>query len=112
MEKFEIISVIGNGTYAVVHKAFHRDTHKIYALKEILMKVDEDEGFPSTAIREIGLLKKLVHPRIVRLEEIIHSTTRLVIVLEYVEYDLKKYMETAGGFLSPPIVKVTYMAPI
>jgi len=40
-------------------------TRMLYALKIILMD-SKEEGIPSTAIREIGLLKELQHPNIVR----------------------------------------------
>ena len=44
-----------------------RDTHtgEIVALKKIRLE-SEEEGIPSTAIREIALLKELAHPNIVR----------------------------------------------
>jgi serine/threonine protein kinase len=41
-----------------VYKARDIDTKKIYALKKIRLE-SEDEGIPSTAIREIALLKEL-----------------------------------------------------
>ena len=40
-------------------------TKEFYALKKIRLET-EDEGIPSTAIREIALLKELQHPNIVR----------------------------------------------
>ena len=62
---FEKVEKIGEGTYGVVYKARNRLTNDIIALKKI--RIDqEDEGVPSTAIREIALLKELNHPNIVR----------------------------------------------
>jgi cyclin-dependent kinase len=49
-----------------VYKAKDRVTGEILALKKIRLEA-EDEGIPSTAIREISLLKELQHPNIVRL---------------------------------------------
>jgi cyclin-dependent kinase len=49
---------LGEGTYGVVYKAKDIETSEIYALKEIRLE-SEDEGIPSTAIREIALLKEL-----------------------------------------------------
>ena len=49
---------IGEGTYGVVYKAKDRVTGEIIALKKIRLEA-EDEGIPSTAIREISLLKEL-----------------------------------------------------
>ena len=56
---------IGEGTYGVVYKAKDRVNETIIALKRIRLEA-EDEGIPSTAIREISLLKELRHPNIVR----------------------------------------------
>ena len=53
----------------------------------------EDDGVPSTAIREIALLKSLKHPNIVEIKEIIYEDEKLHIVFEYLDYDIKKYMK-------------------
>ena len=56
---------IGEGTYGVVYKARDRLTNETIALKKIRLE-QEDEGVPSTAIREISLLKEMQHGNIVR----------------------------------------------
>ncbi len=48
-----------------MYKAKDRVTGEILALKKIRLEA-EDEGIPSTAIREISLLKQLQHPNVVR----------------------------------------------
>ena len=65
MEKYQKIEKIGEGTYGVVYKARNRLTGDHVALKKIRLEA-EDEGIPSTAIREISILKELQHPNIVR----------------------------------------------
>lgn len=74
IEKFEKLEKVGEGTYGVVYKARGKSSaltckdttnNEIYALKKIRLE-SEDEGIPSTAIREISLLKELQHPNIVR----------------------------------------------
>ncbi len=64
-KRYQRLAKIGQGTYGVVYKV--RDTHtvEIVALKKIRLE-SEEEGIPSTAIREIALLKELAHPNIVR----------------------------------------------
>jgi cyclin-dependent kinase len=83
------------GTYGVVYKAKDLTTkdHRIVALKKIRLEA-EDEGVPSTAIREISLLKEMNDPNIVRLLNIVHADGhKLYLVFEFLDCDLKKYME-------------------
>lgn len=65
LEKYEKKEKLGEGTYGVVYKALDRNTNEYVALKKIRLE-SEDEGIPSTAIREISLLKELNHPNIVK----------------------------------------------
>jgi negative regulator of the PHO system len=75
------------------------------ALKEI--HLDSEEGTPSTAIREISLMKELKHENIVSLYDVIHTENKLMLVFEYMDKDLKKYMDSRGdrGQLDPPTIK-------
>lgn len=83
------------GTYGVVYKARDLSTpdHRIVALKKIRLEA-EDEGVPSTAIREISLLKEMNDPAVLRLLNIVHADGhKLYLVFEFMDLDLKKYME-------------------
>lgn len=83
------------GTYGVVYKARDLTTkdQRVVALKKIRLEA-EDEGVPSTAIREISLLKEMNDPNIVRLLNIVHADGhKLYLVFEFLDLDLKKYME-------------------
>lgn len=65
MERYRKVEKIGEGTYGVVYRALDKITGMHVALKKIRLE-SEDEGVPSTAIREVSLLKELRHPNIVR----------------------------------------------
>ncbi|KAI9712771.1 MAG: Cyclin-dependent kinase catalytic subunit [Bogoriella megaspora] len=96
MENYQKMEKIGEGTYGVVYKAKDLTTkdHRIVALKKIRLEA-EDEGVPSTAIREISLLKELTDQNIVRLFNIVHADGhKLYLVFEYLDLDLKRYMES------------------
>lgn len=69
-----------------------RETDEIVALKRIRLE-SEDEGVPCTAIREISLLKELDHPNIVKLHDVVHTEKKLTLVFEYLDQDLKQYMD-------------------
>ncbi|KAI9263689.1 kinase-like domain-containing protein [Sporodiniella umbellata] len=57
------------------------------ALKRIRMKTEKD-GFPITAVREIKLLQKLKHEKIVELQQIVMARGSVYMVLEYMDHDL------------------------
>ena len=54
----------GEGTYGVVYKARDRQTDQFVAMKKIRLET-EDDGIPSTTLREISTLRQLRHPNIV-----------------------------------------------
>ena len=56
MQKYEKLEKIGEGTYGTVFKAKNRESGEIVALKRVRLD-DDDEGVPSSALREICLLK-------------------------------------------------------
>ena len=104
MERYQKMEKIGEGTYGVVYKAKDRVTGEIVALKKIRLEA-EDEGIPSTAIREISLLKELQHPNIVRLYDVVHTERKLTLVFEFLDQDLKKYLDICDSGLDLPILK-------
>lgn len=53
------------GTYGVVYKGRHKTTGQVVAMKKIRLE-SEEEGVPSTAVREVSLLQELKHPNVVR----------------------------------------------
>ncbi|NWY95385.1 CDK5 kinase, partial [Loxia curvirostra] len=129
MQKYEKLEKIGEGTYGTVFKAKNRETHEIVALKRVRLDDDDEvrgtgagtppgtpgipgshnpripQGVPSSALREICLLKELKHKNIVRLHDVLHSDKKLTLVFEFCDQDLKKYFDSCNGDLDPEIVK-------
>jgi len=106
--QYEILEkedLLGEGTYGRVYKAKQSRSGRDVAMKK--MKLDnEEEGIPSTALREIALLKELSHENVVKLLDVFCSTKKLVLVFEFVPQDLKKYMRALGGKqLEPKVIK-------
>ncbi|XP_033342853.2 cyclin-dependent kinase 5 [Megalopta genalis] len=104
MQKYEKLEKIGEGTYGTVFKAKNRETHEIVALKRVRLD-DDDEGVPSSALREICLLKELKHKNIVRLYDVLHSDKKLTLVFEHCDQDLKKYFDSLNGEIDLDVVK-------
>mmetsp|Transcript_2863 Transcript_2863/g.8167 ORF Transcript_2863/g.8167 Transcript_2863/m.8167 type:complete len:301 (-) Transcript_2863:498-1400(-) len=107
MNRYEPLGKIGAGTYGVVFKGRDRQTGDIVALKRIRL-MDAEEGVPSTAIREISLLKDLTHENVVALRDVIYRESKLFLVFPYLEKDLKRYMEEMARedrLIDPPVVK-------
>ncbi|XP_023229322.1 cyclin-dependent kinase 1-like [Centruroides sculpturatus] len=107
MDDYIKVEKIGEGTYGVVYKGKNRKTGRLVALKKIRLE-SEDEGVPSTAIREISLLKELNHINIVRLQDVLMQQNRLYLVFEYLSMDLKKYLDSipSGQYMDKMLVKV------
>jgi serine/threonine protein kinase len=111
LDKYRKLEKRGEGTYGVVYMAEEKGTGMLVALKKIRLE-HEDEGMPSTTIREISLLKELQHPNVVRLFDVIHSNNELHLVFELLDFDLKKYMDNVDErSVSPRLIK-SYMYQI
>uniref|UniRef100_A0A2N9IS82 cyclin-dependent kinase n=1 Tax=Fagus sylvatica TaxID=28930 RepID=A0A2N9IS82_FAGSY len=95
-DRYKDFEKIGEGTYGVVYKARDSRTNEIKALKKIRM--EDDDTVPTSAIREISILKELQHGNIVRLEGVVYCKAHLFLVLEWLDLDLKKYMDSSPEF--------------
>ncbi|MXQ83372.1 hypothetical protein E5288_WYG001356 [Bos mutus] len=103
-DSYEKLEKLGEGSYATVYKGKSKVNGKLVALKVI--RLQEEEGTPFTAIREASLLKGLKHANIVLLHDIIHTKETLTLVFEYVHTDLCQYMDKHPGGLHPDNVKL------
>ncbi|KAM5216637.1 cyclin-dependent kinase 3 isoform 1-T3 [Hipposideros larvatus] len=108
MDMFQKVEKIGEGTYGVVYKAKNKETGQLVALKKIRLD-QETEGVPSTAIREISLLKELKHPNIVRLLDVVHKEKKLYLVFEFLSQDLKKFMDSTPASELPLHLVKSYL---
>ncbi|KAL3073883.1 hypothetical protein niasHT_035001 [Heterodera trifolii] len=104
LETYKKIFDLGEGTYATVYLGKSLLTGKNVALKEI--RLEHEEGAPCTAIREVSLLRNLRHANIVTLHDIVYTDRILTLVFEFVERDLREYMEELDGMISIANVKL------
>ena len=94
-EKYSMGAKLGHGTFGDVYKATNVETGGVVAIKKML--IEEGEGVPCTTLREVALLSRLSHPNIVHMVECICTKTALLLVLEYCDSDLRRYIK--GGHL-------------
>jgi serine/threonine protein kinase len=80
----------------------------IFLCINLIQIFSESEGVPSTAIREIALLKELSHPNVVSLHDVVHCDKNLYLVFEYLDQDLKKLLDSTSKGLPKALVK-SYM---
>lgn len=105
---YQRLNFIDQGTYGMVFKAKCRDSHEIYALKQIKFGNEISKvGFPITALREINILLSLNHPNIVKVKEMVigSSIDKIYMVMEYCENDLKTCMKLAKQSFSTAEIK-------
>ncbi|EPY21926.1 cell division control protein 2 like protein 2 [Strigomonas culicis] len=87
VERYERRGKIGQGSYGKVFQCRDRVTDRLVAIKEISWNC-EDEGLPSSALREVALLKEVQHPNMVRLIDTIMEGKKFLLVFEYLDKDL------------------------
>jgi serine/threonine protein kinase len=104
LANYEKQDKLGEGTYGVVYKALDKRTGETVALKKIRLD-QEEEGLPATAVREISILRDLKHPNIVDLREVINSRGKLTLVFEFLEKDLKKFLDGQRRAIQAMLIK-------
>lgn len=84
--KYEIVSVIGRGGMSVVYLAKHRRLNQKWAVKEISREYCENyEIIIRQLITEAELLKKLNHPGLPKIIDIIEREDVIWMIMEFVE---------------------------
>jgi serine/threonine protein kinase len=105
LANFLKVKKIGEGTYGEVYESIDTSKNQRVALKKLRIE-NKDEGIPITALREMCILKNLKHENIVELYEIIHDIDKIVLIFEFVDMDLKMYIDKCKGIKDINIIKV------
>lgn len=90
MEKYRLIKEIGDGTCGNVYKALNRENSEIVAIKKMKRKFYFWEECMN--LREAKSLRKLNHPNIVNLKEIIRENHELFFIFEHMDHNLYQVM--------------------
>lgn len=99
-DKYEILTLIGQGGMSKVYLARDKRLNKQWAVKEIRKKaVDKNnEVVVQSAIAEANMIKQFDHPAIVRIVDIIENPDIIYIVEDYIEGEtLNTILEEYGA---------------
>ena len=96
--KYKILSEIGHGGMSVVYMAINETANKTWAIKEVRKDPSVDMDFVTTGLmNEINTLKKLKHPYLPSIVDVIDDEDSYLIVMDYIEgRSLDKIIEETG----------------
>ncbi len=85
--KYEILKQIGKGGMSTVFLAMDLRLNKQWAIKEIRRSGsdEKDQVVVSSLLAEAGLMKKLDHPALPRIVDIIETDQTIFVVMDYIE---------------------------
>lgn len=98
--KYEILREIGRGGMSVVYLAMDTHLNKQWAVKEIRKKGSgkNDEIIVNSLLAEADLIKRLDHPALPRIVDIIDNGVTIYIIMDYIEGEsLDKVLEAQGA---------------
>lgn len=98
--KYEILREIGKGGMSVVYLAMDTHLNKQWAVKEIKKKGSgkNDEIIVNSLLAEANLMKKLDHPALPRIVDIIDNGITIYVVMDYIEGEsLDKILNEYGA---------------
>lgn len=106
--RFVCLDKLGEGSYGKVYKVLDKSRNKIVALKKVKFHGEKCQGIPQSSLRELAILKEVSHANIIKLEDIISSTTtafELYLVFEMSDMDLRKFMHVHQYRVDKSLIK-------
>ncbi|XP_062233751.1 cyclin-dependent kinase F-4-like isoform X1 [Phragmites australis] len=94
MERYTIIKEVGDGTFGSVWRAINKENGEVVAIKKMKKKYYSWEECIN--LREVKSLRRMNHPNIVKLKEVIRENDTLFFVFEYMECNLYQLMKNRG----------------
>lgn len=98
--KYEILKEIGRGGMSIVYLAMDKRLNKQWAIKEIRKKGSgkNDEIVVNSLLAEANMMKKLDHPALPRIVDIIDNGITIYVVMDYIEGEsLDKILNEYGA---------------
>ena len=103
--RYETVGVLGSGAYGRVYKGVDNQSGRIIAMKKMPINLERD-GIPTTTLREVSLLKELIHPNIVLLYDVVVSNNNFFIIFEFLDRDLRKLMDETQSLTQVQVKKI------
>lgn len=98
--KYEILRQLGAGGMSIVYLAMDTRLNKQWAVKEIRKKGrgDHDEIVVNSLLAEANMIKKLDHPALPRIVDIIENSVTIYVIMDYIEGEsLDKILNEYGA---------------
>lgn len=98
--KYELLKLIGKGGMSRVYLAMDRRLNKQWAVKEITKsgRAKNNEIMVQSLIAEANLMKKLDHPTLPRIVDIIDTGNTIYVIMDYIEGEpLSEELERNGA---------------
>ncbi|CAI9775625.1 unnamed protein product [Fraxinus pennsylvanica] len=96
--RYKIIREVGNGTFGSIWRALNKQSAEVVAIKKIKKKYYSWEECIN--LREVKSLRKMNHPNIVKLKEVVRENDVLYFVFEYMECNLYHLLKERRKFFS------------
>ncbi|CAN1139205.1 Cyclin-dependent kinase F-4 [Linum perenne] len=98
MERYKLIKEVGDGTFGSVWRALSRHSGEVVAIKKMKKKYYSWEECVN--LREVKSLRRMNHPNIVKLKEVIRENDVLYFIFEYMECNLYQLMKDRDKLFS------------
>ncbi|CAH9141551.1 unnamed protein product [Cuscuta epithymum] len=85
LDRYEIGKLLGHGTFAKVYYARNVKTNESVAIKVIDKEKILKVGLTAHIKREVSILRRVRHPNIVQLYEVMATKSKIFFVMEYVK---------------------------
>lgn len=85
--KYEILKLVGQGGMSKVYLAMDQNLNKQWAVKEIEKKTGDKNNdiVAQSAMAEANMIKKLDHPALPRIVDIVEKETVIYVIMDYIE---------------------------
>ncbi|KAI9677893.1 MAG: hypothetical protein M1829_002390 [Trizodia sp. TS-e1964] len=97
--KYNVVSVLGKGSFACVYKVATKTDGELFAAKELSKRQFLKDGILDHKIdKELGIMKRLNHPNIVQYVDYMEEGHYMYIIMEYIPYgDFNTYLSQKGA---------------